>query len=578
MILDSFYLLFKTDAGQAKNDVAELDKQISQLAAKGQKRSGEEQKELKELRKRRLENIQDLKDTTRETDKLGDSFTRLVEGSVSALTAYFSFQGIKAGLLDAEKLNNALEVQAKLTGQNAGELRGYAQALQNAGGNAQDFLSYITTQQQQAAAANIKLPQADVLLQRLHDLIKGKDITDQTRILGAAGALGLAPLLEKNDAEFQKDIENLKRHAEFTNQAASASRDFDAVWSETRATLTDVFSAIDADLLPALNDLGKSLTIGLHYLAEHKHVAEGLSVGIIGVSSAITLSLIPALGKMAVAAAAAAGPWGILFTTISGVATLIASHKEIADWIDNKIHGDEDAKLRSDYQAGVAAADKRRGISTGSPVKRSESQIGNTPEEQESFNFWISQGYSPAQAAGLVANEKRESGFKGAAAIGDNGQARGAFQWHPDRVKKIKDATGIDVTTAGHSEQLRAAAWELQNSGVAEQLKRAQTPEEAGAIVSNRFERPANGTQEAIIRGQMAAQVAQDQLARTPSALPWAQNSSVVGGDKTMSVSVGTVNVQTQATDAQGVAQAIGPALKNELRTTTSNWDDGVQI
>ena len=46
MILDTFYLLFRTDIPAAvEKDIKGLDKQISDLAAKGKKRSAEEEKE-----------------------------------------------------------------------------------------------------------------------------------------------------------------------------------------------------------------------------------------------------------------------------------------------------------------------------------------------------------------------------------------------------------------------------------------------------------------------------------------------------------------------------------------------------
>ncbi len=46
--------------------------------------------------------------------------------------------------------------------------------------------------------------------------------------------------------------------------------------------------------------------------------------------------------------------------------------------------------------------------------------------------------------------------------------------------------------------------------------------------------------------------------------------------NKTMSVSVGKVEVNTQATDADGIANGIGGALERELRGAVDNFDDGV--
>lgn len=66
--------------------------------------------------------------------------------------------------------------------------------------------------------------------------------------------------------------------------------------------------------------------------------------------------------------------------------------------------------------------------------------------------------------------------------------------------------------------------------------------------------------------------------AQTPGSIAGAGVTSVDNTKNTTNtVNVGAVNVQTQATDAAGVAAGVRDALKGELRTTISNFDDGVQ-
>lgn len=48
------------------------------------------------------------------------------------------------------------------------------------------------------------------------------------------------------------------------------------------------------------------------------------------------------------------------------------------------------------------------------------------------------------------------------------------------------------------------------------------------------------------------------------------------GGGKSTSVSIGEVNVHTQATDADGIARAIGDSMHAQIRQTISNSDDGI--
>jgi hypothetical protein len=55
--------------------------------------------------------------------------------------------------------------------------------------------------------------------------------------------------------------------------------------------------------------------------------------------------------------------------------------------------------------------------------------------------------------------------------------------------------------------------------------------------------------------------------------------STIAGGTtvtNTSNVSVGAVTVNTQATDANGVAVAVRGELQKQLRSTSAQFDDGV--
>jgi len=84
---------------------------------------------------------------------------------------------------------------------------------------------------------------------------------------------------------------------------------------------------------------------------------------------------------------------------------------------------------------------------------------------KESFDFWRSKGATVPGAAAMVAQEDSESsGNPGT--TGDGGQAKGSFQWHPDRRAAIQRSTGIDVTDprATHRQHLDAAYAEMSRS------------------------------------------------------------------------------------------------------------------
>lgn len=55
---------------------------------------------------------------------------------------------------------------------------------------------------------------------------------------------------------------------------------------------------------------------------------------------------------------------------------------------------------------------------------------------KQGMDYFMSQGFTREQAAGIMGNLMQESGLD-TGAIGDSGQARGIAQWHPDRWRKL---------------------------------------------------------------------------------------------------------------------------------------------
>lgn len=72
-------------------------------------------------------------------------------------------------------------------------------------------------------------------------------------------------------------------------------------------------------------------------------------------------------------------------------------------------------------------------------------------------------------------------------------------------------------------------------------------------------------------REQLAVAAASPLVAQSSNSI----SNSTRGGRNT-SVSVGKVDVHTQATDAQGISKALGNTLQSQMRQAASNFDDGV--
>ncbi len=136
--------------------------------------------------------------------------------------------------------------------------------------------------------------------------------------------------------------------------------------------------------------------------------------------------------------------------------------------------------------------------------------------------YFETQGWSHEQAAGIAANLKTESSFR-PDAVGDSGHAYGLGQWHPDRQAAFAQWAGHDIRQSTMEEQLGFANWEMTKGGeqaAGRALAQTSTAAEAGAVVSQRYERPADRDGEASRRAaaaQAIAALAPQPLSRAPA-------------------------------------------------------------
>lgn len=218
---------------------------------------------------------------------------------------------------------------------------------------------------------------------------------------------------------------------------------------------------------------------------------------------------------------------------------------------------------------------------SGTVNSTGKSPAGGAKEEQAAMAYFQAQGWSREQAAGLAANIKRESAFR-PDAVGDNGKAYGIGQWHPDRQAEFKKKFGKDIQGSTLEEQMAFMHYELTQGNerkAGNLLKGAAGADEAAAIVSKHYERPADREGEAAKRGQMALAMlggvpGASQAAVGAGAVQVAQaNAAAAPGatSKSVETHIGEVKVYTAATDANGIATDMGKSL-DYLFTSQANY------
>jgi hypothetical protein len=177
-------------------------------------------------------------------------------------------------------------------------------------------------------------------------------------------------------------------------------------------------------------------------------------------------------------------------------------------------------------------------------------------------DFFKKQGWSDAQSAGIVANILSESGgFQ--TATGDNGKAFGLAQWHPDRQAAFKQFAGHDIRFSTLDEQLGFIQYELTHGekGAGDALRNATTAEEAGSIISKRYERPADVEGQASKRGALAATLAGVKGASSQLSGAGDGSKPSVVDDHSVETHIGEVKIYTAAIDADGIARDMGKSM-----------------
>lgn len=216
---------------------------------------------------------------------------------------------------------------------------------------------------------------------------------------------------------------------------------------------------------------------------------------------------------------------------------------------------------------GRGLRDRMLGMIGLGPVAAASATGTAAARQKQAMDYFVSQGWTPAQAAGIVGNIRGESSFDPAAS---NGNHWGLGQWDMARRTAIYNATGIDVASAGYDAQLKAYQWELQNSESAagSALKGATTAAQAADIIRNQFERPGYDPANQALREGYATS-ALSAYGAPPVPIPGAATGGGAATDGKVTIDITHSNVPagvSTSVDASGSA-SLGTMRVNKAMT-----------
>jgi LysM repeat protein len=151
---------------------------------------------------------------------------------------------------------------------------------------------------------------------------------------------------------------------------------------------------------------------------------------------------------------------------------------------------------------GAAPAEGTNGANGPAPTGEGTRQ----QRIDQAIAYFESQGWTRAQAVGIVANLDAESGMDPNINQIGGGPGYGLAQWEGPRQADFREWAGKDIRQSSFAEQLEFIQWELNNTEAAagRALRGADDPGEAASIVTTRYERPADSAGEAVRRADRA--------------------------------------------------------------------------
>lgn len=582
-ILDTFYILFETDAKKAEREQADLRKEAARTA-------DELDKSVKHAKKLPAA----LNEGQRAAGKLGQSFVGMagkLAGAVAALVsvgALLSAGRARVGVIDAlTKTSERLRIGVS-------DLDAWGRTVKAAGGEVADADAQLSQYSETLSAINAGTNKraADTFREiGLAAADSNGDVKDaRTGLLELAGALegmtrqqqlakirrlnitdeATVRLLLQGRAAIEAQTQAQIRNGVVTKEQAERVK----AYKDSVDAVTDVLrgwvDALLAKVLPALTAGNRALSAAGKWLNENKRFVEGLGVAMAIAAGLIFATFVPAMTAAAITTIAATWPFILLGAAIAAVAlafalayddvkafltgqpSLIGSLSEKYKWFADLVHA---VGVAFRVIGRIAVGTFENMMAAGSALFSGLSSF---------FQGW----YAVAAPIWGLLRDVAVLVFR---AIGTAFRAmagpwlpliRAVFAGMTSGVQGVGAVFGAVFAGIGR-------AWDAIFGRIVRGINTAVNGARRllGLGVSENANAAASGL--GVGQRQLAAAGRSPLAAATSSSV-----SNRTGGSR--NVSIGEVNVNTQATDAQGVASGINDALTGQFRSTSAFFDDGV--
>lgn len=536
-VLDTFYILFDSDASKLDKGLGETEKKTDRLTGK-------------------------IGAVDVAAGKMGGSLLRSMAGLAGTVVAAVSLAAITRGVMAATDKADMLAKSAKAANASIEDFTAWSDLIKKSGGSADGFAASLGNLNQQLAQIDVtgksraapflkelgidldlaanKGRSAMDFLPQLADAFQG---LDSAKAVGIGRRLGLDQAtimtLQSGRREVEAMIAREKELGTVTKQQAEIAEKFNDTIDDTAHAFRSIWLGVAEYVLPPLTWMMEKMQTAAIFMRKHSDFIVGLMIAI---GAAITFYALPPLVSMAAAAVVAFAPFigaGVL------VAALAAGFALLYDDVMNFVEGGDSMigqiltrwPMIGQVAAGIADAIKSM-LEVAKWVFGVLSDLVGLSIDGWRALFQIVGDTAPFQAAGNIISTMLTSLTEAFSAFGDLAggvwdvvvsKIQTAVEWIGKAIELVKQVGGAISGGLG---------------GARADIKAAQ--------------------------GHLSAASGSPLVAQTSNSI------SNRGGSRTTSVTVGKVEVKTAATDADGISRAIGGSMQAQMRQAANNFDDGV--
>lgn len=583
-VLETFYILFKSNGAQAADEIEKVD-DASDKAEKG------------------------LKKVDKAADQISKSFIAMAKNLAAPLLALASFGSLTALATQRAQAVRELDAMSVKLNSSISDVDAFQRSIKGLGGEtagALDSLSKIGEKVNEAfadkesgARKDFKewglafrdtkgeaLGATEAMLELAGNLEKVSNAEALARIkkLGIEDATTIEALM-LGRATLEEHLRVQKEMGVVTEENAAAVRDYYAALGDAQNLLTSIGNKILATFLPIATRGVEIFGTAIKWMIDHQKLVEGFFTGL---ATVLAVKYTPAMIRAAWATAAALWPYLAIIAVIGAVGAAFALAYE-----------DVDAFMSGQPSLIGELAKKYEWF--GDFIKK----IGELFTSLGEAADWLSStdagtlGEIVRTLSGLDGLEAAALGV-GALTLALSPLARTLFLF---ALAFYAAKAGLDYLSNYETNIGGPEKFAVENPRTAPGYVESGGYDDKGQMIyedgqGRRVDRPDEKPQQDFSSDALdykfklmeeEGQKLEDTMNRARGMLDNAANASistqtaatvtqpVTNNEITNTVNVGSVAVHTQAVDAQGMAAAARSALKKELQTTASQLDDGVQ-